>query len=398
MPLQFPNSKSGWRLDIVSLLAVVGESSMSEHVQPLTASWLCLLPRLIPAPHALLKPSRPSSLPSKNAVVVGVHSGTMVMELNYFANLLHPIAELAPLTVQVIDIAHREPSQDNPSEIVPSIVSPLNFLTVASVFLTIGLLVWSVLLKDGVAFVAILTISTASSVVCLASLWRPKLTKRALSSRVPPGDVVVRTRKGAFLVIHCPEEVTRELYIGSEECSYSVKSQYFRGLVGLGTLLLMVAIVLMGNCNWMMQLALGVSYILLNGLYWGAALLPLRWHWELSRYELTFGATETLETYTEALWEAIKATSRDGEDPMRNGRCDTTWVQTSNAAPKTVVWNNWLREAEVNVNSGNEKWDPVAAWQRLQDEDEVEAGVAMTGITRRPTGRTAGDIPPDAQV
>jgi hypothetical protein len=33
--------KEGWRLDIVSLLAVIGEGSMEAHMQPMTSSWTC---------------------------------------------------------------------------------------------------------------------------------------------------------------------------------------------------------------------------------------------------------------------------------------------------------------------------------------------------------------------
>ncbi|KAI9857286.1 MAG: hypothetical protein M1813_008324 [Trichoglossum hirsutum] len=400
MQLQFPDSRPGWRLDVVSLLAVVGESSMSEHAQPLTATRLCLIPRLIPAPQALLKPSRPSGLPSKNAIIVGVHSGAMVTELNYFANLLHPISELVPLTVRVISISHKRPSRGRPSEIFPSTISPLNLLTIGSTLLSIGLLVWSIMIHDGVAFVAILTISTASSVVGLASLWEPKLTKRALASRVPPGDVVVRTRKGAFLVVHCSEEVTRELYIGTEECSYFIKSQAFQALVGIGTLLLMIAVVLMGNCTWTMQLAIGVSYILLNGLYWCAALLPARWHWDLGRYHLEKGEPKKLATYTEALWEAIRAAGKDENGNKRGERYSADWVQTSNAAPKTPAWINWRREAEDNVNIGNEKWNAVEAWQRLQTEEDVENGVEEDPIRlkKRMTENTVSDIPLDDRV
>ena len=61
----FPVGKggeNGWRLDIVSLLAVIGESSMESHSQTLTSSWTCILPRIIPAPQALLKATRPSRL------------------------------------------------------------------------------------------------------------------------------------------------------------------------------------------------------------------------------------------------------------------------------------------------------------------------------------------------
>lgn len=36
----FPQKKLEWRLDVVTLLAVIGESSMTEHSQAITASAL----------------------------------------------------------------------------------------------------------------------------------------------------------------------------------------------------------------------------------------------------------------------------------------------------------------------------------------------------------------------
>lgn len=401
MPLRFPTTRDGWRFDIVSLLAVIGESSMSRHVQPLTASRLCLLPRLLPAPQALLKPSRPSSLPSHNAMVVGIYSGIMVTQLNYFANLLHPVAELTPHTVREINITHKRPFNLGssfrilgpvPGEISPKRASPLNVLTGFSTLLTLGLLIWTIIIEDGVAFVAILIVSVTSSIVGLASCWQPHLSKRAKTSRVPPGDVVIRSRNGAFLIIHCSEEIARELYIGAEECSYWVGDRPFQVLMGVGTLLLMIAVALLSNCTWVMQLVLGMSYIILNALYWGAALLPPRWHWSLDRYDMMFKPQIKSESYTEALWQAIKVSSRDETGHKREGRYKTTWVEISTAAPKTPAWNNWLREAEESVNIGNDGWDAIASWQKLQKEEEVRIEVGTAGIVPQSTKGTVGDF------
>ena len=103
----------GWRLDIVSLLAVIGESSMESHSQALTSSWTCILPRIIPAPQALLKPSRPTRMPQVNAAVVGVHNGTLVQTLNYFPNILHPIEDFPAFAFKVLRITHA------PNELLP---------------------------------------------------------------------------------------------------------------------------------------------------------------------------------------------------------------------------------------------------------------------------------------
>lgn len=322
------NDERGWRLDIVSLLAVIGESSMEEHAQVLTSSWIGMLPRIIPAPQALLKPMRPTRLPQVNASVVGVHNGTSIPSLNYFPNIIHPIEDLPALSFKVLEIKHKSgrnvtpgstsnekvaatsvdlrsvenghgPSQirkrstfraigerfvrrptEQPRTYIPSRrFSPLNILSVLSCLLTIGILVWAALIKDGTAVTAIGTISLATSVVGYASWWSPVLTQRTSHATVPPGDVVIRTREGAFLLVRCDENVARELYTGTEECRYYVEKTPYRLLVGFGTFLLMISVVLLGNCHFAMQAAIGVSYIVLNGAFWGASLLNKKRFW-----------------------------------------------------------------------------------------------------------------------
>ncbi|QPH10962.1 hypothetical protein C2857_002494 [Epichloe festucae Fl1] len=46
-----PNAKSSWSLDVVNLLVVIGESSIAEHAQVITASLPDMLPRILPAPY-----------------------------------------------------------------------------------------------------------------------------------------------------------------------------------------------------------------------------------------------------------------------------------------------------------------------------------------------------------
>ncbi|KAL2830008.1 hypothetical protein BDW59DRAFT_141618 [Aspergillus cavernicola] len=72
MGLEFPASRSDWRFDLVGLPAIIGESIVSEVVQPLTASRTSLLPRLLPAPHALIRPPRRTALPSTPVQGIGI--------------------------------------------------------------------------------------------------------------------------------------------------------------------------------------------------------------------------------------------------------------------------------------------------------------------------------------
>lgn len=91
------NQEPGWRLDIVSLLAILGESLIKYQAQPLTASWTCLLPRLLPAPQVLLLSSRPTALPDIKQQAVLLRSGTLLKRMQYFPNIMHSPDKIQPL-------------------------------------------------------------------------------------------------------------------------------------------------------------------------------------------------------------------------------------------------------------------------------------------------------------
>lgn len=82
----------------------------------------------------------------------------------------------------------------------------------------------------------------------------------------------------------CDETVARELYFGTEECKYRVPTQSYRILVGFGTFMLMISVVLLGNCNFNMQAAIASSYIVLNGFFWAISLIEKGRFWDLSAY------------------------------------------------------------------------------------------------------------------
>lgn len=195
---------------------------------------------------------------------------------------------------------------------------------------------------------------------------------RTSRARVPPGDMVIRTREGAFLLIRCNEDVARELYIGTEECVYKIQTQRYRILVAIGTFLLMVSVVLLGNCNFTMQAAIGVSYIVLNGLFWGSALIEKVYFWDLSGYdweEITPEDAKNADlkqddslggqpSFTRTMWYAIRETKKTG------------WVTRGGAAPVTDRWTEWLRVAEENAKSENRKWDAVEQREHIVGQAE----------------------------
>ncbi|KAK4232460.1 hypothetical protein QBC38DRAFT_611 [Podospora fimiseda] len=461
----------GWRFDVITLLAIIGESAIQEHIQTITASTLCLLPRIIPAPQALLRPQRPPRLPEVDAKMVGVYSGVVLDTVGFFANIIHPLDEMKPFEFKVLEIKHKEaespkisfsgrkggpwwkfwdssnkskitmlegvdgqtkvervsPEDDmamstnnnnnnnngtkhikrpsfqvdlergasaddsthnqpgppkrapttvekitdiitNPTmvksderySVPPAMYSPTHILSIFSCLLTIGIIAAARYWKDGTAILAIALISISSSIVCYASWWQPMLMQRRKGNKVPKGDVVIRTREGAFIVIRCTEEVARELYAGTVECQY-VSHKFHRAYMGLGMVLLMVAIVLLGNCGWNSQAFIGGSYILLNGLYWVMGLLPPKYFWDLSRYVVenktprdAVKAHEEDPSFTRTMWFAIRETKHGA------------WVERSGAMPRTDEWKQWLNEAVTKSceEPNGHRWDAV----RRKDE------------------------------
>jgi len=378
----FPTNKldlNGWRFDVITLLAVIGESSVAIHAQTLTASKLCLLPRIIPAPQALLRPIRPQRLPEVTAKMAGVYGGTVLDTVGFFANIMHPLEDLKPFAFRVLKITHKDkkaeitlPNPEPPAEatttgvgvrgwlgtrrrvgvsgadglsqipedkrvtfpgdlemqpistgdtagteattsqprkpslpklstlprsmsgrmsgrvasfmkqeryaVPPKLTSPLHLVSILSFLVTIAIFIVTAVWNDGVAMVAIFAMGLASSITCYASWWRPLLMGRPAKNKVPEGDVMIRTREGAFLLIQCQEEVARELYTAREECQY-VSTKYHRVYMGIGMVLLMVAVVLLGNCGWNSQVLIGAAYVVLNGVYWVMGLIPPKYFW-----------------------------------------------------------------------------------------------------------------------
>ncbi|KAK3342811.1 hypothetical protein B0H65DRAFT_230907 [Neurospora tetraspora] len=473
------NINPGWSFDVITLLAIIGEGSVAEFAQTITASSLCMLPRLIPAPQALLRPQRPQRLPEVHAKLAGVYGGTLLDSVGFFANILHPLDEYRAFDFRVFEIKHthllkadfsrrlekegflgtvfgirwlkrkkakkqeqknseitinntrengangsgahevntdttadadadavrrrngtnkhvtldvdpehgdhvptpginRQPTMSEritdivtapkmmtPQRVAsspnarytvpPALDSPMHVINVFSFLITVAILIISAYWNDGAAVTAIVTISVAASVMGYASWWYPLLMARQANAKVPPGDVVIRTREGAFLVVKCTEEVARELYQGTEECRY-VSTKYHRLFMGIAMVLLMVAVVLLGNCRWSSQALIGGAYVLLNSIYWVCGLLPQRFFWDLSRYTITDITPEDVKSnndndvppnFTRTLWYAIRETKKDA------------WVDRSGALPGTLQWKKWLEEALKAANEGNYNWDAV---------------------------------------
>lgn len=397
----FPTSREendGWKFDIVSLVAVIGESTIEQHIQQINASALCWLPRLIPAPQALLKTERPARLPAaKDTIITGVHSGTQLEELNYFANVIHDVKSLKRYEFRRYTIKYKDtdvesntptnttnttannnnkknssvgfygkgPTGTQGTEVhlkVPTNV-PLACASAISVLMTIGLFIWAACIHDAVAMVAIATMSVSTSLACWSGRWHPVLTTRGENSRVPDGDLVLRTRDGAFVVVHCDEKITRELYTCTDCCWYNVDGRLLHSCLGLSTVLLMASIIFFSNCGWTMQTAIGIAYIIINIVYWAIPIVQENRAWDLPRYDIRHDVEKDRwlgddASYTLVLWTAIRET----------GKVD--WVLRGRAAPQTEAWKEWLRLAKENIDNPN--WDAVGAKNDLMDAAILE--------------------------
>ena len=77
-----------FQLDIVGFLAVLGEGSVTANAQVSALSRLFYLPRLLPAPQALLPPSRPTELEPTPGWATGVTSGNHKDHVHHVASVL----------------------------------------------------------------------------------------------------------------------------------------------------------------------------------------------------------------------------------------------------------------------------------------------------------------------
>jgi hypothetical protein len=76
------------QMDIVGFLAILGEGSVLSNAQVASLSWFVYLPRLMPAPQALLRTTRPDNLDPHNGHTTSVHSGNVRHHINHVGHIL----------------------------------------------------------------------------------------------------------------------------------------------------------------------------------------------------------------------------------------------------------------------------------------------------------------------
>ncbi|MCJ1289583.1 hypothetical protein MMC34_001116 [Xylographa carneopallida] len=329
---------SNLQLDIVGFLAILGEGSVLANAQVSALSNFSYLPRLLPAPQALIKTSRPERLAPSTGKVVGSKSGGIRHQLNHVAHILHSGHALSEYSVRCVRLTK---SNDNPP-VRASASGPLTWLSVLGCVMSVILVVLSVYYEDGMALLAIILLSFLSTIIGIGSKWVLVLPTRKATRAVPAGDVVIFYPQGAFMVIRCDEDIARELYWAPEKCRYMVGVQMYRLISLTGTILLMFGVIALANAQLTLQIFVGGAYIILNAAYWLVAALPPTMHWDLSLYEARterYAGGEHNDNFTQALWKAIAITRA------------TRWARIADIAPETDQWNHWLAKAQAEIDS-----------------------------------------------
>jgi hypothetical protein len=330
--------------DFISL-AILGEASIEANAQVTSLSKFSYLPRLVPAPQALIRHDRPERLrPLEFARVVSSHSGNSKEVLNHIASLIHHKGpELGDYEVRVLEVEEVQGEVGKSKPIIKaSPTGPLSWLAVLGCAMSIVLLGVSTWKEDGMSLLATLTLSLVSSMVGVGSKWKLKLAKRANTRVVPRSDVIVRYPQGAFLIVKCSEEVQRALYWHTEKCEYLVSLRVYRVICLVATLLLMAGVIFLANSTVLLQILWAGGYSILQAAYWAVAALPQRIHWDLRAYkarELQLDVQDQPKTFTEALWLSIAITRRGG------------WAMDFDICPKTQDWMDWIAEAEMEANT-----------------------------------------------
>lgn len=188
--ITFPSLRDDWSLDVVNILAFLGEHNILAYSQQICMSWTCFLPRLIPAPQGLLV-QRPKNLASGDDVSVqGLFSGNSRHNLQYFGRMLHTDgSDLDSFTTRVLNIDWESDGR-NTNTIRPKLFSQINLIAIFSCVLSFGLAAWACVLGDAPALTGILVMSFTTPLLYVGMRWSPPIFRRNMK-QVHPSDLVV---------------------------------------------------------------------------------------------------------------------------------------------------------------------------------------------------------------
>jgi len=279
--MYFHNKLDDLQLDILGIVAILGEGSVLRNAQASALSWHHVLPRLLPAPQALIKHNQAHRLPTQTGIVIGVYSGNVREELNFFTRLLHS-RELRKNQVEVVTVT-RDPGLENKPIYGVNRYGVLPALSILGCIMSGILLALSVWQHDGFALIATVLLSVTSTIVGFASRWKllfnEEKPKEDRAKVIPDGDVVIfYPELGAFRVVRCNEVVSR-LYFQAEECVPFLSDNLYRVFAMFGSVTLIFGLICLGNSQPILQLSFAAAYVLLNALYWASSALKEIHHW-----------------------------------------------------------------------------------------------------------------------
>lgn len=271
-------------LDIVGIVAILGEGSILRNAQASALSWHHVVPRLIPAPQALIKHDPEKRLPSALGTVVGAYSGNVRFELNFFCRLIHAAEE--PMEKNEVRMVELHKKKDKLHEEAYGVkpYGMLHALSLLGFAISISLVGLSIHLQDGFGLMATLLLSLTSSTVGFASRWTLRCEEEKPhydTNTLPHSDVVIYYKDlGAFRIVRCDEEAIARLYFKAEECVPVLSDHVYRAFALFATSTLIFGLISLSNSHNILQLAFAASYVLLNTLYWASSCLnPLKHHW-----------------------------------------------------------------------------------------------------------------------
>ena len=315
---------------------------MKANAQVSTLSYFALLPRLLPAPQALIRTTRPEKLKPDSGKVIGARSGGKRDFVNHIAHLLHSRQPLESYAVR----CERISKPDRDGRVSAKAFGPLAWVELLGTAMSIALLVLSIVRKDGFALTTTILLSLLSTMIGIGSRWNLTLMRRRATRLVPRDNIIINYPHGAFLVVKCDENIARELYWHPEECNYQFGDTTYRLISLVGTLTLMFGVICLGNSTLDLQIAFAASYMILNIAYWIVAAVPQQWHWDLSCYDVQqeeYEGGEKHASFTQALWKAIAITQ------------SVDWVKNGQIAPVSEAWNKWVDKAGEIVEREQEK-------------------------------------------
>ena len=184
------------RLDIVGIIAILGEASITRNAQVTSLAWWSTIPRLMPAPHALLEHERKYRLPTAPGIVSGAYSGLVKKEINYFSQLLHP-EPLDDYQVELCQVTRKDipANAPQPRSFGPRNHEPLFWVSLGGSAMAVALIGLSVYYHDGFSLLATVMLSMVSSFVGFGTHWtlvfkEPPVT-REREGAIPRSDVII---------------------------------------------------------------------------------------------------------------------------------------------------------------------------------------------------------------